>query len=82
MPFFQTVLAARIIFILGIINIVFGVLAYFTCRCVPGSKIASKLMDFGWYQRVYSWHCYIWLIFWVSAIVHAVFALLFYGWPG
>jgi len=81
MGFFQSVAAARVIFVLGIVNITLGALVFLTCRCVPGAKLTSKLMDFRIYQRVYRYHCYIWLIFWTSVIIHAVFALLFYGWP-
>ena len=82
MDFFESLAAARWIFILGIVNLAGGLLIFFSCRCLPGSRIAGGLMRFGWYKRFYRYHCYIWIILWPSVIIHAFFALMFYGWPG
>jgi len=81
MSIFQSILAARLIFVLGIINLVTGVLVLLTCRCIPSWKLTSGLMKYKGYKRFYHYHCYIWWIFWVSVIVHAIFAVSFYGVP-
>ena len=81
MDIFQSMVAARVIFVFGIINLVSGVLVLLTCRCIPGAKITSGLMGYAIYKSFYKYHCYIWWIFWVSVIVHAVFALALLGVP-
>jgi hypothetical protein len=71
-----------VVFILGIINLVTGVLIFFSCRCLPGSGIGKRLMKYKWYQKYFKWHCYIWWIFWISVAVHAIIGLVYIGWPG
>jgi hypothetical protein len=82
MDFFQSLAVARTIFILGVFNLVAGLLIFFSCRCLPGSVIGDRLMKYGVYKRYYRFHCYIWWVFWPSVMVHAFFALMFFGWPG
>ena len=36
MSIFQTILAAKTIYTLGIVNLVTGLMVFFTCRCLPG----------------------------------------------
>lgn len=79
---FHSLTAARLIFMLGIVNLTTGLLILFTCRCIPGSKVLSKLTKFKAYDRIFSCHCYIWCIFWPSVITHAFLAIIYYGWPG
>ena len=81
MGIFQSVMAARLLFALGIINVVTGVLVALTCRCIPGWRLTSGLMKHKGYQRFYRYHCYIWWIFWASVIAHAVFAIGVFGVP-
>jgi len=81
MDVFQSVIAARVIPILGIINLVSGGLIFSSCRCIPGSKVAGKLMKYSAYKRFFKYHCYIWWVFWPSVAVHAIFAITFYGIP-
>ena len=78
---FQTVVAARLIFILGIINLVTAVLVLLTCRCVPGLRITGNLMQYATYRRFFKYHCYYWWVFWLSVVVHAIFAIGFMGLP-
>jgi hypothetical protein len=73
--------ATRVIVALGIINLVTGLLVFFSCRCLPGSKIFGGLMKRPWYQKFFKLHCYIWWVFWASVIVHAIFAIVYFGWP-
>lgn len=75
-------LATRLIIVLGIVNLVSGTLIFFSCRCLPGSKLGGKLMKHPAYQRFYKYHCYIWRVFWSSVMIHAILAIMFLGWPG
>jgi len=81
MDVFQSVTAARLVFILGILNFVLIVLIYFTCRCLPASRIGGKLKKYPQYQRLFGKHCYLWLLFWPSVVVHAFFAIMLLRWP-
>lgn len=74
-------LIPRIIFVLGVVNLITGVMILFTCRCIAGARIVGKLMAYPHYQRFFSYHCYIWWAFWVSVIVHAILAILLSGIP-
>ena len=82
MDIFHTLAAARLIFILGIVNFVTAFLLLVSCRCLPGSKLIGKaLMGNPFYRRFFTLHCYIWPVFWASVVVHAFFAVMFFGWP-
>ena len=76
------VIAPRIIFFLGIVNLLTGLLVFFSCRCLPGSKIGAALMQKPPYKSFYKWHCHLWKVFWPSVLVHTILALTFFGWPG
>jgi hypothetical protein len=79
---FQTELTPKIIFILGIINLLSALLVLSTCRCIPGLKIfTGKLMQNAVYKQFYKYHCYIWWIFWTSVVVHVIFAIGLVGVP-
>ena len=82
MSIFDLLLTTRLIVVLGIINLVTGALIFFSCRCLPGSRLGNKLMKYQKYQRFYKYHCYIWRVFWPSVMIHAILALIFFGWPG
>ena len=73
--------APNIIFILGIVNLLTGFTIFFSCRCLPTSKIGKGLMQKGWYKNFYQYHCLIWKIFWPSVIIHAILAIVFFGIP-
>ena len=57
MSIFDSIAAVRVIFILGIINLVAGLLLLFSCRCVPGLKITHRLMKYKAYTRFEKFHC-------------------------
>jgi hypothetical protein len=80
--FFHSIEAARTIYVLGIINLVAGTLIFFTYRCLPGSRIAGRLTNYGLYKRLFRYHCHIWKVFIPSVAIHAFFAIMLYGWPG
>ena len=81
MNIFYSILATRLIVILGIINLVTGLLIFFSCRCLPGSKLGSNQMKHQAYKSFYKYHCYIWRVFWPSVMIHATLAVIFFGWP-
>ena len=82
MNIIDPLLATRLIVVLGIVNLVTGALIFFSCRCLPGSKLGKGLMKHQGYQRFYKYHCYIWRVFWPSVMIHAALAIIFFGWPG
>jgi len=75
------VIGVRILFVLGIVNLVTGLLIFFSCRCIPGARIMGKLMKYSAYRRYFRYHCYIWRVFWPSVIVHAIIAIVYVGIP-
>jgi hypothetical protein len=82
MDIFHSITAVRLFFVLGIVNLVLGVLVFSTCRCIPmSSLVAGRLAKYPVYKRFYRLHCYLWPALWLSVIVHAVFAIGFLGNP-
>jgi len=82
MDIFQSIVAVKLIFVLGIVNLVLGALVVATCRCVPMSAfVGRRLMRYPGYQRLYRLHCYLWPALWLSVAVHAIFAIGFLGNP-
>ncbi|MBM3133310.1 MAG: hypothetical protein FJZ95_09825 [Chloroflexi bacterium] len=79
---FHSLTAEKIFFSLGIVNLVFGVLVFLSCRCVPMSaRIGKYVSKVPGYQRFYAFHCYLWPVLWLSVIGHSVFAIKFLGNP-
>ena len=81
MEIFQSILIVRMIFILGIVNVLAGTLIFFSCRCISSGGLLKKLMKYPAYQRFFGYHCYIWWIFWPSVVIHALLAIAFFGIP-
>jgi hypothetical protein len=81
MELFQSVAVARLLVILGLLNLVTVAAIFFSCRCIPGARLMGKLMKYRRYQNFYKYHCYIWRVFWPSVFVHSLLALLFFGLP-
>jgi hypothetical protein len=81
MDLFQSLVVARLILFLGILNFVLISLVYLSCRCLPPSKMGNRLMKIGWYKRLFAKHCYLWPVLWTSVVIHAFLAIMFIGWP-
>jgi len=64
----------KLVFVLGITNMVFGLLVLFSCRCMLGTFV-KKLYNYNWYRKFYKYHCYYWWIFFVSVFLHSFLAL-------
>ena len=81
MDFIHTVAVSRTIFILAIANLTTGALIFLSCRCIPGLAWGVRLMRYNWFKSFYRVHCYIWWVFWISVVAHAVLAIMFMGFP-
>ena len=77
----NNILSVKLIFILGIINIVSILLVFFSCRCMIGAKFTNKMWKYEWYKKFYNMHCYFWRIFIVSVLLHTILAFLIFGNP-
>ncbi|MBM2824423.1 MAG: hypothetical protein HW402_87 [Dehalococcoidales bacterium] len=74
-------LVTRLIIILGVINLVTGLMIFLSCRCLAGAKIGKWLMKYQTYRSFYKYHCLLWKIFWPSVMIHAIMVMIFLGWP-
>lgn len=81
MVFFHSIIIAKLIFALGILNLVALIFLFVTCRCLPMSKVGKHLMTNPLYKKLYKYHCYLWYVLGVSVIIHAALAIIFYGFP-
>ncbi len=85
MALFQSIVAVKVLFVLGIVNAVLVVLIFFTCRCTPGARlvtwVSGGLMKYRFYRRIYGYHCYLWPALWISVASHIVFAFGAIGSP-
>jgi hypothetical protein len=72
--------AAQLTYILGITNIIFGLLVLFSCRCMLGNFI-GRLHQYNWYKKFYSYHCYYWGLFIISVFFHAGLAIFAFDNP-
>lgn len=81
MAFEIAVIGPRLVFILGIINVIAILLVFFSCRCLMGKKLGNWLWQFEWYKKFYGTHCIYWWIFIVSVLVHAILAFIVFGNP-
>lgn len=79
--FFHSLIAARIIFIFSITNVVLVILVFLSCRCMPGFKFGHSLLQNKSYLKFYKFHVYLWLILFISVLIHAIFAINMLGFP-
>ncbi|MEM3030670.1 MAG: hypothetical protein QXH27_02940 [Candidatus Micrarchaeia archaeon] len=81
MPVIDTVLGIRLVWLLGITNIITLLLVLLSCRCLGGAKVVERLWRHSWYQRFYRLHCYWWWLFLLSVLLHTTLAFLVFGLP-
>lgn len=72
---------AKLVYVLGWVNLLGLFLVFFSCRCLTGQRLFSWLVRFEWYKKFYRMHCWWWYLFFASVAVHAVVALAIYGNP-
>ena len=76
------IIGPKIVFILGIINVISILFVFLSRRCLIGTKFINNMWQkHNWYKKFYSKHCYFWRIFMVSVLLHAVLAFIIFGWP-
>ena len=71
---------AQVIYVLGIINVVSGLLILFSCRCLLYTLV-GKMQRYGWYRKFYRMHSLYWWIFFASVFLHSMLAFIFFGNP-
>lgn len=74
-------LLSRLVFILGITNLISLALVVLSCRCMLNHYFSKKLWASPLYQKFYSYHCWYWRIFFASILLHITLALIVYGIP-
>lgn len=74
-------LAARLVFILGITNLLIVLSIFVSCRCILGSAAGARLMKMGWYAGLCRHHCHLWYLLGVSITLHIIVAASLLGFP-
>ncbi len=72
---------AKIIFSLGIVNLVTVILLLASCRWLPMARLGKNVMKNRYYKSFYKYHSYLWYVLGVSIVIHASLAIAFYGFP-
>ncbi|NIQ07734.1 MAG: hypothetical protein GWO20_19070 [Candidatus Korarchaeota archaeon] len=67
-------LALKLTFILGWINLIGLLLVVLSCRCIP-INLPASLQKTKAYQVFYKYHCYYWYLFLISVALHAILAI-------
>ena len=81
MALIDPVLGVKLVYILGITNVLSFLLIAFTCRCMIGVKFVNDMMKKPWYRWLFGHHCWYWRLFFLSVIIHITLALLVFGIP-
>ncbi len=75
MGFFDFLIDIKILYLLGLSNLLFFFLIFLSCRCVMGRQVFEWLWKNSWYQKFYAYHCYLWWGFFLSVLAHTLIAL-------
>lgn len=78
MALIDPALGAKLVFILGITNLVGMFLVLFSCRCILGWQ-PKFLQASRRYMKFYAYHCWYWRFFLLSVFLHAVLAITSFG---
>ena len=82
MAFIDPVTGIKIVYLLGVTNLIGLLLVLSTCRCIPMiGKLTEGLTKSKTYLKFYSYHCFYWTFFIVSVILHMIFVYLVFGFP-
>ncbi|PIN86976.1 hypothetical protein COV19_02170 [Candidatus Woesearchaeota archaeon CG10_big_fil_rev_8_21_14_0_10_44_13] len=79
MPLIDPSIGVKIVYILGITNVIGLALVLSSCRCMLGMRPSAG--NSAAYMRFYSYHCYYWWFFIISVLMHATTAILSFGNP-
>ena len=81
MAYASMILDERVIFLLGVINLLSLVMVFFSCRCLIGHRFVERMWKYGWYRLYHQGHCYYWWLLAISVFLHSAIALALYGNP-
>ena len=74
-------LAQRLVFALGVVNFLALSALFLSCRCMGTREPFSRLFRFKVFTNFYKFHCYYWLVLWVSVVTHLTIAIWVLGIP-
>jgi hypothetical protein len=66
----------NIILVTGIINLVFVLLLFLTCRFIPRSALTKSWINQKWFKLLYRYHSYFWWVLIPSVLIHFVIVIL------
>ncbi len=72
---FDFLIDINVLKLLGVANLVFLLLVFFSCRCVMGRQVFEWLWKNPAYQKFYAYHCHLWWGFFISVLAHTLIAL-------
>jgi hypothetical protein len=82
MALLDIALGVKMVYVLGVTNVIGLLLVLLSCRCIPMiGSLTAGLTKSKFYQSFYKYHCYYWMFFIISVILHAIVALLSFGFP-
>lgn len=78
---FLAAYGAKLVYLFGISNVACLLLVLLSCRCMMGVRMFANLMQYAWYKRFYTLHCYYWWAFIISVFLHTLLAFTIFGNP-
>ena len=81
MSIVDPVFGVKLVYLLGITNVLFFLLIASTCRCVIGVKFVNDMLKKQWYRWLFDHHCWYWRLFFLSVTIHIALALMVFGSP-
>jgi len=78
---FDPLLAGKLVYVFGILNLLSLSLVFFSCRCLVGHRFVEGMLKQPWYRWYYARHCVFWYIFFASVLFHSVLAITAFGNP-
>lgn len=79
MPIINPLIGVKLVYILGITNVISLLLVMFSCRCCLGRR--PSLANSKRYMNFYRYHCFYWWLLIASIFAHATIAFLAFGIP-
>lgn len=73
-------LAIKLVYILGLTNLIGLLLVLFSCRCIMSIK-PERLSKSKFYVKFYKYHCFYWWFFVISVAIHSIIAITSFGNP-
>ena len=74
-------LATRLVFVLGFVNLISLLALFFSCRCMGGLGLYSRMSRFRIYKIFYRYHCVYWVLLGLTVTAHLGIAISVLGIP-